>query len=367
MAYYLMEQGLNTVLVEKRSEIGVGSTCANSGLLQFTSDKSLTSCIHSMGEGQGVRFYRMCLEAVHTLESISSKLVFSSDLIRRNSLYYASIQEDLPMLQEDYEAMKRYGFPVEYWDSSHIAEHYSFTKPGAIYSSGDAEVNPYKLVHALVQTSYHRGLRVYTNTEITGHAFEDGQLTLRAGRNRIRAQYAVYATGYETQELKRNPNAVLSSTYAIATQPIPDLGGWYKRSLIWETARPYLYLRTTADNRIIIGGMDDNTAIAEERERSLPRKKELLLEEARKLFPDIPGLSAQYGWTGVFCSTHDGLPMIGIQEEYPNSFFMLGYGGNGTVYSVIAARIICECISSGSSPDAELFRFDRPTRSLESQ
>ena len=29
-----------------------------------------------------------------------------------------------------------------------------------------------------------------------------------------------------------------------------------KNAMIWETARPYLYLRTTSDNRIIAGGRD---------------------------------------------------------------------------------------------------------------
>jgi glycine/D-amino acid oxidase-like deaminating enzyme len=359
ISYKLTEQGVDTILVDKRASIAEGTSVANTGLLQFTNDKTLTSCMHTFGKEKGLRFYRLCKQAVDALEQISSKLVFSPDFIRRNSLYYASCPEDLPKLQEEYNTLKRYEFPVEYWDSKHISERFSFSKLGAIYASGDAEVNPHKLVHALVQTSRQRGLRVYTNTKVSGYTMEQGMLRMHAGRYSIRAKYAVYATGYETQEIKRNPNAVFSSSFAVATPPVPHFSGWFERCLLWETARPYLFIRTTADNRIVLGGLDESTAIPEERDRMLPRKKELLLEEARKLFPNIPDLSVEYGWSAAFCSTHDGLPMIGVQEQFSNSFFMLGYGGNGTVYSMIASQVISDWIISGSSSNSDLFRFDR--------
>ena len=44
-------------------------------------------------------------------------------------------------------------------------------------------------------------------------------------------------------------------------------------TLIWETARPYIYMRTTVDNRIIIGGLDEDTNIAQERDSKLIHKK----------------------------------------------------------------------------------------------
>lgn len=363
ISYKLTEQGIRTVLVDKRA-IGHGSSLASTGLLQFTSDKSLTSCIHTFGVERGVRFYRLGQEAVEAICNISTQLVYSPDCIRRDCLYYASSPEDVPGLQEEYETLKRHGFPVQYWDGGTLAKHFSFTKSGAIYMQGDAEINPYKFVNALVQNSHERGLRVYAHTEIHGHRQEQGGLVFFAGKHRIRARHAIYATGYETQEIKRNSNVKMSSAFVMVTPPIPDFSGWHNRCLIWETARPYLYMRTTADNRIIVGGLDENTTRVEERERMLSRKKERLLEEVSKLFPDLPSLSVEYAWTAAFGSTHDGLPMIGTQESYPNCFFILGYGGNGTVYSMVAAQIISDWIVKGSSPDAELFRIDRPTRSF---
>ncbi|OEF97370.1 FAD-binding oxidoreductase [Desulfuribacillus alkaliarsenatis] len=55
-----------------------------------------------------------------------------------------------------------------------------------------------------------------------------------------------------------------------------------------------------------------------------------------------------------------GLPIIGIYDEYPNCYFLFGFGDNGTVYSQLLSKIIVEDIVEGSSPDIVLYLQDRP-------
>lgn len=359
VSYQLNEQGVDTILVDKRP-VAHGTCSANTGLLQMSNDKPLTACMHTFGQEFGARFYALCRQAVDDLEAIAAKLVYSPEFRRRPSLYYASCPDDVPQLRDEYEALRGIGFPVEFWDRDRIARHFSFEKPGAIYTQGDAEVNPFKLVNALIHTAHDRGLRVYTNTEITDCRVQYDRVVFQAGRHRIRAKYAVYATGYEAQEERRHPNAVMSSSFAIATKPLPAFPGWHERCLLWETARPYLFIRTTADHRIVVGGFDEGTVSPEEREIMLPHKREVLLEALRRLFPAIPDLEAEYAWTAAFGSTHDGLPMFGERPGYPQCFFLLGYGGNGTIYSMIGSKLVADRIVHGrSSPDLELFRLDR--------
>ncbi|HZG70136.1 MAG TPA: FAD-dependent oxidoreductase [Chondromyces sp.] len=357
--YMLTEKGVKVVVVDKRS-VGRGSTSANTGLLQFASDKTLTSCINTLGKEEGVRYYTLSLEAVKSIGTICSKLAFDPQFIPRESLYYASSEEDIPALKQEYETLKKYGFEVSYWDTEKIQKHYSFAKPGAIFSSGDAEINPYRFAHALIYTSHQNGAKVYEHTEIQRHTADKGGITFFTKDNKkIRAKKAIIAAGYEAQEIKKNPNAVLASSYAIATQPFEDFSGWHNRSLVWETARPYLYIRTTADNRIIVGGEDEPTNITAERDAMLLNKKEVLLNKLHELFPEYKDAKADYFWSATFGGTHDGLPLIGEQEEFPHCYFPLGYGGNGTVYSTIAAEILSEIIVNGSHPDADLFKFNR--------
>lgn len=360
-AYHMLLKGIDTVLVEKRT-IGAGISSANTGLLQYGNDKHLTACIHSFGEEKGVRFYKLCRTAVNDLSTICSNLAIDAQFIRRDSLYFASDEHDLAALKEEYETLLKHGFDVAFLNAQQISRQFSFGKPGAIYSKDDAELNPFRFTHSLIHDAVQRGLRVYENTEMIGRENQADGVIFHTGNHRIKAKKAIFSTGYETQQIISNRNAVLSSSYAIATQPIDHFTGWHERCLIWETARPYLYLRTTADNRIVAGGLDENTAVAEERDRKLLHKGELLLAEVQRLFPEIEGLRAEYCWGAVFGSTHDGLPLIGTQAAFPHCYFGLGYGGNGTVYNTIAAQILAGLISEGHHPDAELFRFDRPVR-----
>ena len=48
------------------------------------------------------------------------------------------------------------------------------------------------------------------------------------------------------------------SSYAYVTEPIdPALLGPLRETMVWESARPYLYLRATGDHRLVVGGEDD--------------------------------------------------------------------------------------------------------------
>ena len=55
-------------------------------------------------------------------------------------------------------------------------------------------------------------------------------------------------------------------------------------------------------------------------------------------------------WAGVFATTKDGIPLIGRHPKYPHSYFIEVYGGNGTVYSMIAADLLGETIA-GREPE----------------
>lgn len=361
IAYELSKQGKHVAVVEKR-KVSHGSSSCNTGLLQFCNDKSLTSCIHTFGEHAGVRFYQLCKQALDKIMDLRNELILDPQLIPRSSLYYASSEEDIAQLREEYETLRRYDFPVEWWNAEQIKQVFGFAKPAAIVTHGDAEVNPFRFIHALAATGVQNyNLEIYEDTEIVQHEFHSDSVTvITADRHRLHAKHAIYAMGYETQEFKRDRNAVLTSTYALVTAPIPDLERlWHKRMLIWETARPYNYMRTTPDHRIVAGGLDESTADPEQRDRMFPHKIELLKQHIETLFPSLSPIEINYSWAAVFGSTHDGYPMIGSHPDYPRCFFIEGYGGNGTIYSAIATEIIPALIAQGSHSDMELFSLTR--------
>ena len=118
-------------------------------------------------------------------------------------------------------------------------------------------------------------------------------------------------------------------------------------------------MRTTADNRIIIGGLDDSTTYPEDRDSKLKHKTELLIEECNRRFPSIHA-EADFANAAFYGGTVDGLPIIGLYEEYPNCYFLFAFGDNGTVYSQLLAKLIVQDIIHGKNDDLLMYRQDRP-------
>jgi glycine/D-amino acid oxidase-like deaminating enzyme len=105
------------------------------------------------------------------------------------------------------------------------------------------------------------------------------------------------------------------------TEPLESTTGWPDRCLVWETGRPYIYIRETDDGRLMVGGEDEPCAECH-RSASWFRKK---------------------------------VPIIGAHDDQPGIWYALGYGGNGISFSVIAAMLLRDAIGGRVNPDAEIF------------
>ncbi|MFD2703330.1 NAD(P)/FAD-dependent oxidoreductase [Paenibacillus shunpengii] len=358
-ANILAGHDLSVVVVDKR-KAGAGSTSTNTALIQYAGEKSFVSLSNSFGEEIAARHLKLCEASINDIERVCAQLPFDSEFIRRDSLYYASCKEDVPALAEEHALLQKYGFQVDLWNEKHISGLYPFQKDAALYYHNDAEMNPLKFVYGLLENIKSQGGRIYEETEIVGKRFEqDYAVFYTKERRKIRARHVIIAAGYEDKDFKTEKNATLTSSYAVITKPIDDFTSWYKRTLIWETARPYVYMRTTADNRIIIGGMDKDTTYTATRDSKIMASKDKLIQEFNKLFPDM-NAEPEYFLGAFYGGTHDGLPIIGQYEGYPHSYVIMAYGDNGTVYNGVLAKIVSDQIVTGSSPDLDIYLQNRP-------
>ncbi|MDG5472635.1 FAD-dependent oxidoreductase [Jeotgalibacillus sp. ET6] len=357
VAEELSHKPLKTVLAEK-GRIGSGSSSANTGLLQYSNDKMLHEMAEEIGEEEAVLFYKLCLQAVDELQQVSGPLSPPVDFIRRPSLYYASDETDVQKLEKECEMLNKHGFEVEFYDKERIKERFGFEKPAALMTHGDAEVNPLKLVMALIETANVRDVDVYENTELTEEGKEGEYWCFASPKGRIMAKHVIYSTGYGSVPDLSSIGAELNRTYAIATTPVDHLERWSYQSLIWETKRPYFYMRTTADNRIIAGGLDQEELTGTLDEGVIKDRGIKLLDKIKEHFPDFD-LEVSHAWAASFGESKDGLPFIGEHPEKENIFFCLGYGGNGTVYSKLGAKMLCELIHGNPSEGASIVKLDR--------
>ena len=70
-------------------------------------------------------------------------------------------------------------------------------------------------------------------------------------------------------------------------------------------------------------------------------------------------LKADFSWGGAFAITKDGLPYIGNVDGIRNTYFALGFGGNGITFSVIAAELLRDVLTGKKNENESLFGFNR--------
>jgi glycine/D-amino acid oxidase-like deaminating enzyme len=358
VARSLTRAGLNVVVIDRR-DAAHGSTSASTALLQYEIDLPLTELTARMGRQDAERAYRLCHGSIDTIERLIHELGVDCVFQRKKSAYFASGNSEVKALQEECAARQAAGIAVEYWDEAAIASRFSFSRPGALISEQGAELDCYRLTFGLLDDAQALGARIFDRTRMDAIDCESAGVRLKTDRgNTIHARHAVFACGYESQAYLPKRVVKLKSTYALASDPIEQFSGWWEKCLIWETARPYVYLRTTTDGRAIIGGEDDPFRNPARRDRLVDKKTDRLAEKFRALFPDIE-LDVAFRWAGTFGETRDGLAYIGGVRQMPHCYFALGFGGNGITYSVIAADILRDLLLGRANDDARIFRFDR--------
>lgn len=360
VAWHLAQTGMTVVVVDKR-DVATGSTSASTCLLQYEVDTPLHRLVRQVGPDHAVRAYRVCHAALGTIARLDRLLGGGHGFRRTESLQGASRAAHLPGLRREVALRRLHGFDVEWWSRARLARASTLPFAGALVARDAAQIDVHRWTHSLLRAAATRGTRIYDRTRVTGHSFTRRGVTLRTDRGgRIRAQHLVVATGYETAPYLDDALTTLLATFALVTEPRADFPGWPGDRLIWETARPYVYLRRTEEGRALIGGFDEPTCDPDRRTALLPHKTALLARRFGQLLPQVP-CEVAYAWGATFAETPDGLPYIGRHPRIPHTCFALGFGGNGITFSVIAAEIIRDLICEGRSRDAALFRFDRPS------
>lgn len=154
--------------------------------------------------------------------------------------------------------------------------------------------------------------------------------------------------------------AALRNTYALVSEPFfaATSPPWPDRARIWETAHPYLYMRTTDDGRVLLGGEDDRFRNPIARDRRIERKSKRLIEKVGDLLPHV-ALEVADSWAGTFGETADALPRIGPVHGRPNLFVAACYGRKGITLSMLAADMLESRVRGEAHILAECMRCDR--------
>lgn len=359
VAHELCRAGIKCCIVDKRTP-STGSSSASTALLQYEIDLPLYKMAKIIGEDNALLAYQCCLQAISDIEDVFKEVGADPDFERVPSVFYASNKKGLEIIDKEYEIRKKHGLPVNYLDKKELKKKFGFDAPAALMNESSAQIDAY--LASIFLLDYHlqkNGLKLFTHTEVAKCRQQSGGYHLETvNGHKIKCKYVVIAAGFEAGKFLPEKVMDLTSTYALISQPLDPEFIWPGKSLIWETKEPYIYIRTTSNNRIIVGGEDEDFKDPVKRDNLLRKKISILEKKIRKLFPEIPFIT-DMAWCGTFSSTEDGLPYIGAWPGNDKMYFALGYGGNGITFSMNAAQMICNSILGKDDKRYKVFGFER--------
>ncbi len=355
----LARHGHEVAVVEQR-DIGWGSSAASTALLQYEIDTHMTELAADYGEDAAVLAYGACADAIGQLQALATDLR-GVDFRRADSLYYASRRRHRSALHAEYALRRKHGFGVRWLEPGDVEDGYGFSAPAAILSDLAASIDPYRMAHRLLARLQRNGMQVFDRTTISALRLTSrGVVATTSEGVQVRCGHVVLAAGYANQQWLEQRVARNRSSYAFVTDPLPaEALGPLRRTMLWESARPYLYVRSTADLRLLVGGEDDALDIPARRDARVERKARRLADKLQRLFPQL-ALTPAFAWAGTFAETRDGLPFFGAHPQWgPRVLFAMAYGGNGITYSMLGAGLLRAAIERRRHRLARLFGFGR--------
>ena len=321
-----------------------GSTAASTALIQWDIDRTLTELAERLGLHEAREIYRLSLAAARKLERLIHEESINCGWRPREALYLAGDAHGFRALRAEAELRQKSGLPSRFVNADTLRTQHGFTRSGAILSRVAGEVDPVRLAKGLFARAQSNGATLLSPCEVAScesGAQQVGLLT-KDGRA-FEARRAIFATGYETlKQIPRSSYKVIS-TWALATQPLEPDQFWPDRKIVWEASDPYLYFRTTSDNRIVAGGEDAAFADEAARDRLISSKSKTIVSKLNDLLPGR-SFAIAHQWAGNFAETDDGLPIIAEPDGLKRCLAVLGAGGNGITFSVIAADIAADWI-----------------------
>jgi glycine oxidase len=323
--------GHKSVLLLDRSLTGQGTSRAAAGMLAPLSEAEDES-----------GFLRLCL-ASHALYSR-----FVDDLQRESGLdveystdgllCLASSEESGAVLYRRYEWQRRAGFEVELLtaDELHKMEPLVTARIStAVFMPGESSVAPRRLVNALRESCFKRGVDIQTGLHVEGIS----RNTVHAGTVTLEASSIVIAAGVWSGQFRGlNPRIPVHPCKGqILSLAMPP--GAFRRMIRW--GRSYFVPRRTGE--LVLGATSEDDAGFDL--SNTPAGLGRLLADAQEISTHAGSYPILETWAGLRPATPDGLPILG-QSAVPGVYYATGHHRNGVLLAPITASIVSDLLEN---------------------
>lgn len=236
---------------------------------------------------------------------------------------------------------------------------------GALRLAGHGILNPAKLALGMRRVIESLGVVVSERSKVL--RFEPGRsVRLTTEFAEVEAPRVVLAlNGYAPQIGVLRDRILPLCNYVVATEPLSPAQwesiGWTGREGLSDARVQFMYLRPSADGRIVFGGESapyfyGSAPSSGNYRPSLEKLKRSLVTT----FPQLEGVRFTHEWGGTMAFTRDFTPSVGHLDGAENVFYAACCNGEGVVMTQLGGMILARLVAGDADPLTALPIVDRP-------
>lgn len=347
-AYLLQQQGKRCLLAEANN-LGFGTTGGTTAHLNTLLDTPYTTISSNFNKDTARLVADAASDAIKLIEGHINSLAIECEFARTEAYLFSQDEDETKELDRILNASLEAGLDAGYVLDLPIPV--AFEK--AVRFNDQAKFHPMKYLNGIAKAFESIGGQIVGQCRVTSVDESEEMLSISTSQGRISAKNIVYAThippGINLLHLRCAP----WRSYAMA---VKLSNGNYPDGLIYDMKDPYHYYRTQridGQDFLIAGGKDHKTGADEKTEKSF-----LTLSAHLQRIFDIADITHQ--WSSQYFESADGLPYIGVLPGVSERVYVAtGFGGNGMIYSHVAAVELSHHILTGKSYYDESFSPSR--------
>ncbi len=271
---------------------------------------------------------------------------------RSGGYLVASSAEEMRDLRASVQLLREDGFHYQLLGAEEInAVLSSKDFHGAALNERDGEVNPVKLVEALVRKANRNGTEIFEKTKTRGITAGKDGFYITTDQAVVRSNYLVLATNAYTPLICSSLQDRVRPTRGqmLATNPLPK-----RFRGVFYANYGYEYWRQVPDGRVLAGGFRELDFAGEQGYKMVTTKN--IQRNLEKLLARLAlEFKVEHRWSGIMGFSADQLPIIGPLPGKDKLLVSLGYSGHGLGFGFYAGRMISETILNGQTSNPGLF------------
>jgi glycine/D-amino acid oxidase-like deaminating enzyme len=347
-AFLLAEAGRDVLVLE--GDVVAGGVSGYTTAKLTAGHRVIYSRLKRAFDGDTARAYAQAQSAaIEFVRVTCAERGIECDLEARPNIVYAESPDDRRTLEQEAEAARRAGLPVELVDDLPIP----VATTGALRLAEQAQFHPRKYLVGLAALVEQAGARVCERSRVTEVAQEGPGYRMRTDDAAARASTVVVATHYPIVEQGFFATRIHPQRSYVVAAPLrgPDVAGMYI-----NVSLPTRSVRTTPlpnGGRLLIVsgeghrvGQEDNTAA---RDGALERFLHETFEVGETL----------YRWSTQDNYSVDGLPFVGEVEGSPGLYVATGFAAWGMSNGTMAGMTLADAVGRRRSPWADTFALAR--------